>query len=508
MMRSAPDDGAFGDIRGMALWQLLMPPVVPRFSNVVPRQSPNLLVEGIFVLATDSDGNLDVAKCWPAGLRGSRLETTLIRQSICPGPVTFYAPHPNGFAGRPVVLSLLDTMRDEEAEIGDELYACVTGAPDGMPKSQVFCLVSKVPLYAFHFNLLRLLSRCGSPDTLWERIANTGLDKNIIADGVTLADSHESPLPLSLSIPELPGSSLRLEALGSPAHFSQWQAAWGLEGIVEQWPELVGEYLVRLLVHVLLEQKVLLLGEAQKTCRLAIALKRLLWPFRWLHLFTTAPLPQGSCPIPFQDAPFPMIVSLPCLPPQTARSSDLPSGITGADLSGTFVQWPRSRGGKEMKWPGGCRIIDQLNDVTRKLQSRRMTSAVAAQTIHRLFSAQISILAGKVKSYVEHMVESSRPITTDECLMKANNRDAFVRWVDPPRADIAFYESFFETQMCLDLLDREIVLRTSDEAVESPAADRQKARSSQRLSLTAGCTAVIVEAPQQKRQWRCSQCIM
>ncbi|CAE8591366.1 unnamed protein product, partial [Polarella glacialis] len=138
-------------------------------------------------------------------------------------------------------------------------------------------------------------------------------------------------------------SDLREGCLANPLGpaaqtLARWQAAWCLSQLLRRWEGLV-VLLGKLLACVLLEQKVLLLGEWPCISTVALLLRSLLWPFRWLHLFLSAPPPPEILKVPFLEATFPMVLAIGDLPPHWGydKVQKLPPEVVAAVLNNQLV---------------------------------------------------------------------------------------------------------------------------------------------------------------------------
>lgn len=470
------------------------------------------LVEGLFVVSgSDSageGGGLTTLESWPRSLSGSRLENLLIKQNFCPSPASFHAPHSaDGFGGQPAVLTLLQTALDEHADPGGELYACIDGdGPGGAAagaQPRIFCLVSKVPLFAFHIRLLRLLRGGCDREALIGRLGATALSRRVAQEGVNIADMYLGVSNLQLTLPRgLAG--LPNEASVS-REFPVWQASWGLEGLLARWPDFVGEPLLRLVALALLEQKVILLGDAPRLSRVALAIKGLLMPFKWLHLFLSSPLPISGVPI--EDVPVPMLVALTRLPSRIPSAQDLPPGIVAVDLGGPSAStippgklWMNAA----TKMPGGHerQCLKELKAMRARLQKGEILPAEASQVALTSVSRLVGSCADVVSNYARDRATAVTRLDADECFRDSSECDVFIEWLNPSRSDRTFYESFFRTQLCLEFLFSEIEVAIQHRISRTgsrPHAEQvsYKPRPSLPLRSTAEAKA---------RHWRCTRC--
>lgn len=426
------------------------------------------LLEGVFVCEAGAGKKLETVEAWPPTLMGSRLEELLVSQGMCPSPSVFMAPHPQGFGGEPAVFSMLETALDETADPGSMFYACVDCEADGLNRPRMYCLVSKVPLFALHFEVLRLLRGGCDREALVKRLASCGLHSQALSEGIDVADLCCGVDRLALSVPRrLPRSCAKPWCGSMPGtldhKFAGWQAAWGLESLLMRWPEFVGEPLLRLLSHALLEKKLLLHGEVSRICRVALTLKGLLWPFRWLHLFLSAPLPASAC-VPLEDVPVPMIGALHQLPRLRPGTTDVVCVELGGPESPSNLFGQCTQAGEKL--PGGVhkRALGQLAEVRSKLQKGNLSPAQAVQAIHQALAGHIADLAEVVKRFARDQLAKKSFSSEDDCMRRIGDTEVMMSWLNPSRSDRAFYRDFFSTQMCLELLYDEISHQFPDQA--------------------------------------------
>ncbi|CAK9067329.1 unnamed protein product [Durusdinium trenchii] len=189
-----------------------------------------------------------------------------------------------------------------------------------IPDGGVLCLVSKIPFFDFSFTLLDILRRnLTQAPAILERINKTSMAK--LARGVEARCARAV-----LTIPLLffnhfsktfqwsrllsPGCDWsQLAQLGrhdslSPLSrtLARWQVWWGLLALLMRWGDRLLEVVLKLLPCVLLEQQVILFGDAQRTSVVALLLRSMLWPFKWQHLFVCAPWPPEELQsVPLMD---------------------------------------------------------------------------------------------------------------------------------------------------------------------------------------------------------------
>lgn len=294
---------------------------------------------------------------------------------------------------------------------------------------------------------------------------------------------------------------------------AQWHAHWGLEAALDRkgGPDLLDDHLVKLLACVLLEQSILLLADVPRLSAVTLALKGLLWPFRWLHLFLSAPPPPACLGMPLHDAPFPMIVPFSRLPPQWAQAGegrrpvlslkDLPPEIVVFELRhglaeiSSELHTTGGLRGAQLRLPGTrhaeCRKA--LGIVKRQFGRGEISAANAAEAACKVLSKEVLFLDELVHSYAEAQfaLEKREAPNADTSLSlcerswrRASNSDEFARWLTSERpalcgiraaspkgclngktsvkvdeASMAFFRTFSQTQLCLDLLGRRIFHR-------------------------------------------------
>lgn len=281
--------------------------------------------------------------------------------------------------------------------------------------------------------------------------------------------------------------------------FAKWQALWGLEMILERWDNIVGDTLARLVACVLLEQKVLLLGDGPRVSSMALLLRSLLWPFKWLHPFLSAPPSAEFLRIPLLDAMFPLIVAVTELPEQWGFRTqyDLPADVVVGMLHHDYVYSSATHEtsgglkGTDIKLPGG-RHTAFLKHAAREKQKHRRQEAglkATAEAIYDSIASEVMAIAQLVRDYAADQVNATlatlqsneaasgvaagnasdnskwalRKQLTGQCLARALPDNGFVRWLMRERPDVVsgqetkeFYSTLSQTQLCVDLLHREI----------------------------------------------------
>eukprot|EP00928_Gymnodinium_smaydae_P097365 TRINITY_DN880_c0_g6_i2.p1 TRINITY_DN880_c0_g6~~TRINITY_DN880_c0_g6_i2.p1 ORF type:complete len:309 (+),score=82.83 TRINITY_DN880_c0_g6_i2:438-1364(+) len=303
-------------------------------------------------------------------------------------------------------------------------------------------------------------------------------------------------MPFDCTWRALGDPKVNLEPQGPASRtLAQWQAAWGIETILSNWPNLCGDTLAKLLVCVLLEQKVLLLGDAPRTSTVALTLRALAWPFRWLHLFLAAPPPPEVLnKIPLLEGTFPVILSLSELPAAWGYRTPyelLPEVVSGV-LKHDYVyvspelETPGGlRGGSAVKLPGTrhAALVKKLRRAVQLLRKEEMTLRQAAESVQDAFEAEIRPLVDLAHRFASHQVAQSRASgavaaassledARRQCSRQACDAEVFDRWLAEAAAAeaaapsagavalggeaLAFHRTLFRTQLFLDLLNEEI----------------------------------------------------
>jgi len=338
----------------------------------------------------------------------------------------------------------------------------------------VLCLISKIPLPDFFFNVLEVLRELlqGKDATVHidgflSGLNRTGLHENLVTVGIqpplggrqnlVLQLPKSLPCDWSTSLPE-PNSKT----------FAQWQVAWGIETLLARCPILVGDTLVRLLGCVLLEQKVVLLGDAPLTSAFALVLRGLLWPFRWLHPFLAAPpralRPDALRRHPLHESPFPMVFSLTELPEGVGTYKDLPSEVVVGVLNHDIVH-----ASEQLTTEGGLTLANVTLPAVRVLRrelmlaKRNLDHHCAVARIQARLSEEVANFAELVRAYAQwHLAEAkAKQVQLDICEV-VPDEECFIRWLQSHRRGVLvtqtepFYRTFFLTQMCVYFLTQEL----------------------------------------------------
>lgn len=402
----------------------------------------NVLLEGVFVLSPgQAEGSCISsihAECIPDDLHGSRLEHFVVDQGFCP---TFEKFNAEGFGSQPTVLRMLETALNEHADPDNEMFCCVAGHVDDRGEAHVYCLVSAIPVFAFHFEVLRLIAGGCNRDKLVELIQDAELDTKTLRKGIDVEGTGCGVSRLALSAPEIsPKADLAIEVKGH--RLASWQASWSLEGLLLHWPDLVGEPLMKMFTLMLLEARLLLVGEAPRICKVALALKALLWPFKYPHLFLSAPIQQQTS-IPLADVPFPMVGALFMRP----EDPDDPPII--AELGNPTVEMAMPTV-PLMTLPEDLRRLaaDRIARVRDELRQGRVTVREAAKRIQDGFMAVSVRLAEVIIRYAKEEAPNLRIQGADARFRALSSTELFMKWHGASDDDRAFYDAFFQTMLC------------------------------------------------------------
>lgn len=531
---------------------------MPRTSPASPQKAKSSLIEGFFYIVKGQQGTPEARISWPQALHGSRLEQAVVRDGFCPVPAVFSAPDPAGFGNEPFVFSLLETTLDPAGDPSGVLYGCVCSEVDGapcdpasprstvptisgtsgpsvptisgtsgpsvsveqpnLPPAGVLCIVSKLPIFSLLFSVLRLLRmpsclNSENAGTVLQRLNCLGLGEKLATEGVDVSDleSNVNRLRLELPLGRPPAcgwtyfsrfKTLTLTPAAKVSQtFAQWQAAWGLKTLFSRWDNLVGDTLAKLLASVLLEQKILLLGDVPRISTVALVLRALMWPFRWLHPYLSAPPPADLLSMPLLEATFPVIIALTELPKQWDYRThyelppDVVTGVlkhdyvyvspdleTSGGLKGTALKLPAKR---------HTAFLKQVAQAKRKLRTKEIDIPNAVDVVLEAAGSEVQHLAEIVRRYTRHQVSEARAklgaskagdkssnvaefgmaLQEAELRDQCSEVDAFAAWfaVDNPEMDangepMSFYKTFFQTQLCLEFLREEIAVQIGAEA--------------------------------------------
>jgi len=310
---------------------------------------------------------------------------------------------------------------------------------------------------------------------LLDRLNRLGLCAALISEGVDVADLHcglnhlkvQLPRPLLCNWQEFMETQ-SAGKFGPVSHtFAQWQVEWGLNVLLSRWDNLVGDTLAKLLACVLLEQKVLLLGDAPRISTVAILLRALMWPFRWLHTFLSIPPSQDILKkIPLLEAVVPVVVSLTELPPCWGYKThyelpiDIVTGVLRHDYVHIFPDFETTGGlkGKSIRLPAGrhTAFVKQVAQAKQKLRKLELDVEQVVKVVQECAEAEVWQLAELIRRYALCQVVEGR-------MEEALEVEVFMRWLandgvaagkGPETA--CFYETFFQTQLCNEFLYQEL----------------------------------------------------
>lgn len=458
-----------------------------------------------------------VRQRWPENIEGSRLEKALVADGFCPGPLD------GRFRGEAFAFTMLETNTDPHGDPNGILYCCVCsedqtlpadpaepgdGFQENSPKSHqqdrgrlaggVLCLVSKLPLLGFYFKLLGLLrSNLGKVEAILDCVQNTRLE-HLAEQGLLLSDLKGSQTLIELRhLPQPPlcdgcaWSDLTgigaLEPLSAGSQtMARWAVTWGLNVLFSRWEGLV-EVIKDLLPTVLLEQKVLLLGDIQRISVVAMLLRSMIWPFRWLHLFLSAPPPEECLNIPFLEGCFPMILAMGELPDSWGCESvrQLPAEVITAMLLHDWVytspQLETIGGlkGEKIKLPGNMQaeFRKQASQARIYLRKGQISISEAVSKVQTAAETGVGKLASLVRRYAECRIAAQEAVGAEvpialfrqNCFTQAMDSDTFLKWLEAEGEldlssssdSVSFYRTFIQTQLCLDFLNEEIMSQTA-----------------------------------------------
>jgi hypothetical protein len=266
---------------------------------------------------------------------------------------------------------------------------------------------------------------------------------------------------------------------------AQWQAAWGLQALFRQdlaknrAPDFVGDPLAKLLACLLLEQKVLLLGDASRCSTVALVLRALLWPFRWYHPFFSAPLPASVVnQIPILEAPYPVFCCLADLPGQWNYRTyyDLPTDVvTGILQHGHIYASPELetlgglKGLASLKLPGNGLLAFRkaVSQAKKKYKEEELDVPKVVEKILETARSEVYRLGEVIKRYVAHQAAKMSDSSMREIEDATKDLQTFIDWLGSEagntnkEADEGFYRTFFQTQMCIKFLEEELFTHRS-----------------------------------------------
>ncbi|CAE7241324.1 dennd5b [Symbiodinium sp. CCMP2592] len=472
----------------------------------------------------------DVRMRWPR--ESGALESFLVEKGFCPGPLDYR------FNGQAFVLTVLAQVLNPKAHPSDLLFCCVCSEDlrssalpadhrllerdaeeqevsrsqaqrdddDNMmqhiPDGGVLCLVSKIPFFDFSFTLLEIFRQnLQQAPAILERLNRAGMER-LALRGVDVSDLLQTPRVLCLSkmSQQMPQKLLspgcewshfknlsNAETCSPLAHtFGRWTVWWGLFTLLTRWGEKLLEVVLKLLPCVLLEQQVLLVGDAQRACVVALLLRGLLWPFRWQHPFVCAPLPPEALrELPLLEATMPMIMAFGEMPMLSHfwgydTVYRLPPSIVAGVLRNEWVyiseklETVGGLSGSSIKLPSFVQtaLRNEIKEARRSFrQSSQKLQALLeiVPKVHEAVEVAMQKLADLVKSYAKSQVEelqnevgSSTQSLCEKCYQRALKVERFVQWLWANEEaygcpePVGFYTTFLQTQCFMSLLFEEI----------------------------------------------------
>ncbi|CAJ1431262.1 unnamed protein product [Effrenium voratum] len=387
-----------------------------------------------------------------------------------------------------------------------------------IPDGGVLCLVSKLPFFDFSFALLDILRQnLEQAPALLERINEKGMAQ--LARGLEVGDLIDKPRVLGLTtmsqrMPEpllSPGcewshfANLSHPESSSPLALTlaRWQVWWGLMTLLMRWGDKLLEVVIKLLPCVVLEQQVLLLGDAPRACVVALLLRGMLWPFQWQHPFICAPLPPAALhELPLLEACCPMIMAFGEMPMlahfwRYDTVYQLPPNIVVGLLRNEWVyinEKLETTGGlsgtNTSKFPPFVQtdLRNKIKEARKRLRNRQNGQEFldAVQQVQDAVTEAIGKLAGLVKSYAKSRVaeeqhggamsENQAEELRERSYQRALKVDEFLAWLRGEAATygepepVEFYKTFLQTQCFMNLLFEALPIR--GKAAVKPAKEQ------------------------------------
>jgi len=201
---------------------------------------------------------------------------------------------------------------------------------------------------------------------------------------------------------------------------------------------------------------------------------------RWLHLYLSAPPPSDFLArTPLLDAPFPFMVCLTELPDNWGYRTyfqlppDIVSGVLKHDHVYVSPDFETGGGLKGLpKLPGHTAFRKKASQAKRGLQTKKDKSkSEAVEIIQQAAEAEVKHLVDLVELYAKHRVSLNRDEDNstasadqehvkDQALDRANFEDWLKSrhkdWSSNSSETLCFYLTFFQTQLCCELLHKEI----------------------------------------------------
>lgn len=203
--------------------------------------------------------------------------------------------------------------------------------------------------------------------------------------------------------------------------------------------------------------------------------------------------------MPILDATFPVVVAAAELPAHWGFETpyDLPADVAVGMLTHDYVYMSKTHetvGGLKsanIKLPGGrhTAFLKQVARAKQRLRRQEVSMKDAAEEVYTAMASEVMNIAQLVQDYAVDQVvvtlgpaqsddtgtgatdknagiSSGRALTrqlTSRCLAQALPDSGFVQWLMRERPDMIasqesedFYSTLFQTQLCMDLLHREI----------------------------------------------------
>jgi hypothetical protein len=280
---------------------------------------------------------------------------------------------------------------------------------------------------------------------------------------------------------------------------AHWQAAWGLSVLFTRWDDIVGDTLAKLLAAMLLEQKVFLLGDIPRISTVALVLRALMWPFRWLHPYMSAPPPEGMLTWPLLDTPTPLVLSLTEVPAHwnyktiNHLPSDVVLGHLKHDMAKVHIDFETSGGlkGDKLKLPNAVSFRKQVAQAKRRhlgKEPKDRDIPKAVDIVIKAAKAGVQELAETIRRFVQQLILKSRNEWSSQAKIgmalavwlhqeipsRCGDLDMFMEWLESvgpadSSNDLAcFYKTFFQTQLCMEFMREQIEVQI--DALDAQAA--------------------------------------
>mmetsp|Transcript_58863 Transcript_58863/g.164415 ORF Transcript_58863/g.164415 Transcript_58863/m.164415 type:complete len:541 (+) Transcript_58863:137-1759(+) len=159
-------------------------------------------------------------------------------------------------------------------------------------------------------------------------------------------------------------------------------------------------------------EKVFLLGDVSLASAMALTLRALMWPFRWMHPFMSAPPPRELSEMPLAEATMPMIVVLGELPASWGYDSlyQLPHDVVVGVLNHNYIHvspkhhFARTPEDRLLRLPEGRhkQIVQATAAVRQRLHTGQLDLDGAAEEIVTTVGADVARLASRLRHYAEH----------------------------------------------------------------------------------------------------------